>query len=336
MDPLLFSNERTRMKKKIKIALIDSGINDRFNSQVIEGISIIYDEKKKQVSFSDDYTDENGHGTYCAQIINSYCPFVEFVIIKILDKNNRGYSQALTAALEYLLQFPVDIINLSLAVLQGELNEKISKLCARLKNNGVIINVSVANRELTSFPASLRSTIGIRGAFNIDKHKIWFNEKIEIQCVANIIPVLVYNHESAKTFFGGNSKATALVTGLIANTMYNSKIVGEELFKELAARTKWDENDIQKEFQSPEIKYSQELKSFSELVCDLLQLNSSERNKILEISLFPPALKLETEQYIYLIECLAEIYHKNVIPGQFELTEMSNIYTIYNFFNGDK
>ena len=80
------------MKKNIKIALIDSGIDSRFQEQVASGVCILYDENKNSVYLSDDYTDENGHGTYCAQIITSHCKHIEFIIIKILDQNNIGYS----------------------------------------------------------------------------------------------------------------------------------------------------------------------------------------------------------------------------------------------------
>lgn len=82
------------MKKNIKIALIDSDIDSRFQEQVVSGVCILYDENKNSVYLSDDYTDENGHGTYCAQIITSHCKHIEFIIIKILDQNNIGYDDS--------------------------------------------------------------------------------------------------------------------------------------------------------------------------------------------------------------------------------------------------
>ena len=44
------------MKKNIKIALIDSGIDSRFQEQVVSGVCILYDENKNSVYLSDDYT----------------------------------------------------------------------------------------------------------------------------------------------------------------------------------------------------------------------------------------------------------------------------------------
>lgn len=151
------------MKKNIKIALIDSGIDSRFQEQVASGVCILYDENKNSVYLSDDYTDENGHGTYCAQIITSHCKHIEFIIIKILDQNNIGYSRALVEGLKYIIPFSVDIVNMSLAVLCDEYKKEIEVLCSRIRDNGAIINVSVLNHASTSFPASLDSTLGIRG-----------------------------------------------------------------------------------------------------------------------------------------------------------------------------
>lgn len=279
------------MKKNIKIALIDSGIDSRFQEQVVSGVCILYDENKNSVYLSDDYTDENGHGTYCAQIITSHCKHIEFIIIKILDQNNIGYSRALVEGLKYIIPFSVDIVNMSLAVLCDEYKKEIEVLCSRIRDNGAIINVSVLNHASTSFPASLDSTLGIRGAFNVDPYKIWYNAKNEIQCVSNLTPVLVSNIDCKKTFFGGNSKATALVSGLLAKAMYTMQIDGENALKSLVIKTDWCEDDIQKEFTAPNKEnVGVELLAFSEQVCDFLKFNKKQRENILERTLFPPSI----------------------------------------------
>ncbi|MEY8424801.1 S8 family serine peptidase [Lachnospiraceae bacterium 38-14] len=325
------------MKKNIKIALIDSGIDSRFQEQVVSGVCILYDENKNSVYLSDDYTDENGHGTYCAQIITSHCKHIEFIIIKILDQNNIGYSRALVEGLKYIIPFSVDIVNMSLAVLCDEYKKEIEVLCSRIRDNGAIINVSVLNHASTSFPASLDSTLGIRGAFNVDPYKIWYNAKNEIQCVSNLTPVLVSNIDCKKTFFGGNSKATALVSGLLAKAMYTMQIDGENALKSLVIKTDWCEDDIQKEFTAPNKEnVGVELLAFSEQVCDFLKFNKKQRENILERTLFPPSIYIEKEQFICLIEYLSAFYHKEVILGQFEISNLSTILSIYRYFKGEK
>ena len=63
-----------------------------------------------------DYSDSNGHGTYCTQIISSYCRDVEFVVVKILDKDNQGSCDALVEALKYIMPLSIDLVNLSISV----------------------------------------------------------------------------------------------------------------------------------------------------------------------------------------------------------------------------
>lgn len=72
-----------------------------------------------------------------------------------------------------------------------------------------------------------------------------------------------------KNIFGGNSKATALVSGLLAKAMYTMQIDGENALKSLVIKTDWCEDDIQKEFtvQNKE-KVGVELLALSEQVCD--------------------------------------------------------------------
>lgn len=57
---------------------------------------------------------------------------------------------------------------------------------------------------------------------------------------------MVSNIDCKKTFFGGNSKATALVSGLLAKAMYTMQIDGENALKSLVIKTDWCEDDIQK------------------------------------------------------------------------------------------
>lgn len=319
--------------KKIKVALIDSGIDGSFTGKVSLGKSILCKEKNGAIYWSDDYSDQNGHGTYCAQIINSYCKYVDFIVIKILDQNNTGSSRALVEALQYLLVLTVDIVNMSLSVFHNEYAKEIEQLCSRLKDNGAIVNVSVQNHEKTSFPASLKSTIGIRGAFNVDSYSIWYNPDIEIQCIANIVPVLVKNIDGTKTFFGGNSKSTALVSGLLAKTMHTMQIDAERALRNLAIKTKWQEDDIQKEFSYVGGKIEgEEFGKFACQVCDLLRLSNEQRKNILDKTLFPPSLYIETDTLIHMIESLSDIYHKKVEIGSFKLSELCTISSLYNYF----
>ena len=75
-----------------------------------------YSAESKMLRREGDYSDSNGHGTYCTQIISSYCRDVEFVVVKILDKDNQGSCDALVEALKYIMPLSIDLVNLSISV----------------------------------------------------------------------------------------------------------------------------------------------------------------------------------------------------------------------------
>ncbi|MFR3948955.1 MAG: S8 family serine peptidase [Ruminococcus sp.] len=64
---------------------------------------------------NEDIYDTSGHGTACASMIVSECPYVDIVSIGILDGNGKSNLAALEFALESLINSDVSIINMSLA-----------------------------------------------------------------------------------------------------------------------------------------------------------------------------------------------------------------------------
>lgn len=321
------------MRKKIRIALIDSGIDSEFRCKSLCGASFFYNAESKILKCEDDYLDSNGHGTYCAQIISSHCKDVEFVVVKVLDENNQGSCNALVEALKYIMPLTVDLVNLSISVFDITNRKEIEKLCLDLQKKGVIINVSVTNRCLSSFPASLKSTIGVRGTLNIASNEIWYNQKKEIQCVANMMPVLVSWGNQKKTFFGGNSKATAVLTGLLASELYEKQIDTAEAFYSLSVKSEWCEGDIQMNltWETP-CEPKEELALFSQHVCDLLEIKKEQRKDVFTRLIYLPFMEIGVDKYISLIEQLADIYGKKLVMGQLELSKLFSISSLYRFF----
>lgn len=78
------------MMKEVCVAILDTGIeyNNLLKNNVIEGFGFNNGIK------TDDYNDENGHGTKCANIIRMYCDDkVKFIIAKVLNENMEGYEK---------------------------------------------------------------------------------------------------------------------------------------------------------------------------------------------------------------------------------------------------
>lgn len=322
------------MKKKVRIALIDSGIDNNLKPYLLGGISISINEKKDILQYNNHYEDCNGHGTFCAQVILSYNASVEFLIVKILDKNRNGYCKELIAALDYVSYFNIDIVNLSLSVFNGSKMEQIEEQCLKLWKSGTIINVSVANHFTTSFPASLRTTIGVRGAYNVQYDRIWYNELKEIQCITNMVPVLVCHNKRNRTFFGGNSKATAVLTGLLSMVISEYGIQGKEAFDFLSIRKIWKEEEIQQHLDLNILcEENNEIRDFADQVCDILKLTAEQRKSIFLKPLWPPYVNLEKYKFLDLIDELSNYYDKKIEWGKVKLTDLLSITSLYYYFS---
>ena len=150
--------------RKVTIAIIDSGIDNRFKNQFkckVSGIGVTL--INNEIKIVEDYFDENGHGTLTASVIINECPDIEFFIIKILDRKLEGNIECLIASLEYLLDKDVNIINMSLAVEKNGRDSRLKKICKRLNDQGKILIAAVENGSKKSIPAIYSTVIAVEG-----------------------------------------------------------------------------------------------------------------------------------------------------------------------------
>lgn len=105
--------ETMNIKAKVKIAVIDDGVNE-----YLLGESVV-----QQLIFNDDFTTETytidsperiTHGTVCAGIIKLYYPDIQIYSLKILSDTLSGNIQKLYSALEWCVQNRIQVANVSL------------------------------------------------------------------------------------------------------------------------------------------------------------------------------------------------------------------------------
>ena len=93
-----------------KLILIDSGVNsDIIKNNILSGKNFISSESEAN------YQDDNGHGTFCASIIERMCPNVEFYILKVLNENAASSTSILKKALKYVTELDARVVCLSLS-----------------------------------------------------------------------------------------------------------------------------------------------------------------------------------------------------------------------------
>jgi len=230
------------------IILLDTGIDTKAFKNCLVGGKHFFVEGHS-IYCDDNFDDDNGHGSACAYTIKSIFPTVKFYAIKILDKNAETIYPILETALEYCLDLEYRLINLSLAMIDNRVNGKFSKLCDKLKDKGKVLLSSVHNGHSESYPASYQSVIGIRGSRLITPEHYWYNSNKSIQCVADITPCFTDRSLEKYFLFGGNSKACALVCGLLMKATENNDSTvdfysASSVLEKNAQRKLWTEKDI--------------------------------------------------------------------------------------------
>ncbi|MEG0709301.1 MAG: S8 family serine peptidase [Longicatena sp.] len=208
-------------KKRVKIAVIDSGYNQvekNIRDHVVDNISFI----------DNNGVDENGHGTNCIDTILSSNHNVDIVSIKITNHLGLTKIELLNKALEYCINSSINILNISISCRNNEKKHRTEHLLKQLYDQNKIIISSVANNLDESYPASSKYVIGVAGielAFNKDlclrnKNIYYFDNT----------PIFVHGTEKQKyNFFRGNSKACAHCAGMLSLFIEDKNYIFENI-----------------------------------------------------------------------------------------------------------
>lgn len=247
--------------RKVKIAIIDTGVNMEhpyLKNNIIEDVVISKNTFGKiQIKNGEHSYDVNGHGTACASVIKKECPEVEIISVQALDRQGRCSLDVLEYSLEYVSSLQVDIVNLSLALIDSANISVIKSQCRKINDNKIIVS-ALGNHMTKSYPASMKCNIGVRGSILDNIDDMWFNKRKIIQCVLDSTPYLHADCKNEYSMFGKcNSYAAARLTGIIAKIMSdNIYLERSEILRELenrANRKYWSMLNICKSRRLPEI-----------------------------------------------------------------------------------
>ncbi|MGL5750639.1 MAG: S8 family serine peptidase [Paraclostridium sp.] len=248
--------------KNVKVAVVDTGIDRNHNylkDNIVGGIS--FESNEGYIFVSDNYDDENGHGTLCASIIKKEFENVEIFVVKALDRFGKTNIQVLEESLKYLLNIDVNIINLSLSVMESNAVQDLYEICEKLKKQGKFIVCSVANGVEFSYPAKFNNVIGVKGFILEDENSFWYNKNYDIQCIMDNNSYLRCDLNNSYKLFGKcNSQAAAKLTGKIVSVVHdNPHITFVDLNKkleELSTRECWTNKDLEESKRYPKFKTS--------------------------------------------------------------------------------
>lgn len=153
-----------KLSAKIKVAVIDSGIDFTSDVDVQERKNFIPD----QDSVSPLYEDGSGHGTSVAGIIaakdneegiTGIDENVELYSAKVLDENNQAPISRVVEAINWAIEKNVKIINLSLgtSVYSDTLHNAVKKAA----DKGILVVCAAGNGGSVEYPAAFAETLAV-------------------------------------------------------------------------------------------------------------------------------------------------------------------------------
>lgn len=156
-----------------RIALIDSGVNAA-HSHVREELDLELGPKLSptgELLSPSEQRDVLGHGTAAAAAIGDLAPGATLYSVQVFDDRPTCPFEHLIAALEHVLEWEPELINLSLGTTRREWSESLTAFLAVAAERGVQVISPAAWEGLPSFPGSLPNATGVLMDARLDRAK---------------------------------------------------------------------------------------------------------------------------------------------------------------------
>jgi hypothetical protein len=310
----------------MNIILLDSGIDvDRFS--INGGINFVDSDKKN-------IRDDNGHGSYSAEIISQINPDVNFYVLKILNENAEGSIDNLVNALEMISENEIEgnLICMSLSFSNTNYKNKLEKICQKLVDkHKILVAATDNNQNNIGIPARLKGVIGVNGIV-MNKEAHWFNKGQEIQYVGDITPRFIRKKSGVYTMFGGNSKVTAELIGKLS-LVYDKNWTYDEVcfyLDRTAIRQQWSKTDINegRQINSKNFKVG-EMSANKDMLAQIAGLVSAyleiEKEKLLLDILHK---YLGPDDYYYILEVLQRKIGVHLNYEKVNFNNFNSVYTL--------
>jgi subtilisin family serine protease len=225
-ESLNLERENSEEKPKVRVAILDSGI-DKQHEDLVGRVVKEYNAINPKEEVKDIY----GHGTAVAGIIAAnnntrgilgIVPNSDIYSIKVLSDNGKGNIQALTRGIDWAIDNKVDLINISFGMPndKSELREAINKAVEA----GIIIVASAGNKYglKSDYPARYDNVISVN-AVSPELKIASFSAKGKIDFVGPGVDIITTITGNNYGVVKGTSIATAHVTGTIAYLLANKE-----------------------------------------------------------------------------------------------------------------
>ncbi len=215
------------MGEGIKVGIIDTGVD----SDHPELVNRIKDGANFSGGSTDDFEDENGHGTHICGIVAAekngigvigVAPKADLYVAKAFNKNGKTTYNSIVKSIRWLVNNNVDVINMSFS--SDMASPEYKSLISDVHNRGISIICAAGNEgelgeNTIGYPARFEETVAV-SAVDINRNIADFSSRgyaAEISA-AGIDIYSTYLNGGYATL-SGTSMATPIITGAVALLM---------------------------------------------------------------------------------------------------------------------
>lgn len=223
------------MKNKIKIAVIDDGINEKVYNTPIQGRNVVIHEDLTIVERNNYDAFLDSHGTICAAIIHKYTSNIELTSVKILnDITGKAIKDQLIKSLYWCAENNINIANLSIGTIDFRDFEEIRDCLEEVTRRGLIIVAACNNRNVFTYPACHKKVIGVKcnRSYLNDQYSMNHDILMGIEFLASGNHSLVNRLGDTLSTIATNSYAAPLITAKVCNIMQKNADITLDGIKE--------------------------------------------------------------------------------------------------------
>ena len=257
------SEETVKEENKVKVAVLDSGIDFSENVNVVERKDFTGED------ISPLYEDATGHGTAVAAVIGAsgegdtikgINPDVEIYSAKILDENNRASIDKVVNAIEWAIEKKVNIINMSFSKKSD--SATLHNAIKRAYNAGILMVASTGNEgssdeDNVEYPAAYKEVVAVGAVTPEGKLSDMTSTGKELELLAPGEYIKTTGWLDIENVSSGTSFATPHVTG-VASLLWQKDLTKSADFirKLLVASAKTITEEDGKEYSLVDYEYA--------------------------------------------------------------------------------
>ncbi len=220
---------------KVKVAVIDTGI-DVSHPDLKANIKGGWNAVK---SNSDNFSDDNGHGTHCSGIVAALqdgkgvagvAPEAELYGVKVLNADGSGTFADVIAGIQWAADNKMDIASMSLGAYQG--TPALAEAVKAASKAGVTIIAAAGNSgAAVGYPAAYPEVIAVSASNNKDQLATFSSRGPEVAFIAPGVAVRSTYMGGQYRDLSGTSMACPHVSGLAALAVAAKGVHGAEAIR---------------------------------------------------------------------------------------------------------